>query len=58
MHDTIAAISTPFGEGAIALLRISGSRAISIADEIFQGKTKPSQCEPRLQQFGKILLWE
>ena len=43
MHDTIAAISTPFGEGAIALLRISGARAVSIADEIFHGKTKPSQ---------------
>ena len=55
MHDTIAAISTPFGEGAIALLRISGARAISIADEIFHGKTKPSASAPRLQQFGKIL---
>ena len=28
-HDTIAAISTPAGEGAIALVRISGEDAIS-----------------------------
>jgi len=54
MHDTIAAISTPFGEGAIALLRLSGARAVSIADEIFLGKTKPSASAPHLQRFGKI----
>jgi tRNA modification GTPase len=54
MNDTIAAISTPFGEGAVALLRVSGARAVAIADEIFRGKTKPSQSSPRVQQFGKI----
>ena len=30
MQDTIAAISTPFGEGAIAVLRLSGPRALEI----------------------------
>ncbi|MGB2993854.1 MAG: tRNA uridine-5-carboxymethylaminomethyl(34) synthesis GTPase MnmE, partial [Paenisporosarcina sp.] len=34
--DTIAAISTPMGEGAIAIVRLSGSDAISIADQIFR----------------------
>lgn len=34
--DTIAAISTPIGEGGIGIVRISGSRAIEIASEIFQ----------------------
>jgi tRNA modification GTPase len=34
--DTIAAISTPMGEGAIAIVRLSGSEAISIADQIFR----------------------
>ncbi|MEW9053341.1 MAG: tRNA uridine-5-carboxymethylaminomethyl(34) synthesis GTPase MnmE [Neobacillus sp.] len=33
--DTIAAISTPMGEGAIAIVRLSGDDAISIADRIF-----------------------
>ena len=33
--DTIAAISTPLGEGAIAIVRLSGSNAISIANQIF-----------------------
>lgn len=34
--DTIAAISTPSGEGAIAIVRISGPEAIPIADRLFQ----------------------
>ncbi len=34
--DTIAAISTPMGEGAIAIVRLSGDEAIQIADRIFR----------------------
>lgn len=33
--DTIAAISTPMGEGAIAIVRLSGDQAVEIADRIF-----------------------
>lgn len=33
--DTIAAISTPMGEGAIAIVRLSGDEAYRIIDEIF-----------------------
>lgn len=35
MSDTIAAISTPAGSGGISVIRISGSRAVQIADSIF-----------------------
>lgn len=35
--DTIAAISTPMGEGAIAIVRLSGDEAIVIADKLFKG---------------------
>lgn len=35
--DTIAAISTPMGEGAIAIVRLSGEDAIEIAGKLFQG---------------------
>ena len=41
--DTIAAISTPAGEGAIALVRVSGANSIDVADKIFRGKEKPSR---------------
>lgn len=33
--DTIAAISTPMGEGAIAIVRLSGEESFRIIDEIF-----------------------
>jgi len=36
--DTIAAISTPMGEGAIAIVRLSGDEAIDIANRVFKGK--------------------
>ncbi|MED1742013.1 tRNA uridine-5-carboxymethylaminomethyl(34) synthesis GTPase MnmE [Bacillus swezeyi] len=35
--DTIAAISTPMGEGAIAIVRMSGPEALSIADKVYKG---------------------
>jgi tRNA modification GTPase len=35
-HDTIVALATPSGAGAIAIVRISGTEAINIADEVFQ----------------------
>ncbi|RKJ70833.1 hypothetical protein D7X33_22785, partial [Butyricicoccus sp. 1XD8-22] len=35
-YDTIAAISTPMGEGAIAIVRLSGDEAVQITDKIFQ----------------------
>lgn len=36
--DTIAAIATPLGEGAIGIVRLSGTEAFSIANRIFRGK--------------------
>ncbi len=35
-EDTIAAISTPPGVGGIAMIRISGDSAVTMADKIFQ----------------------
>ena len=52
--DTIAAISTPAGEGAIALIRVSGVDAIAVADKIFRGKEKPSRFASHVQHFGEI----
>ena len=53
--ETIAAISTPAGEGAIALIRVSGVDAIAVADKIFRGKEKPSRFPSHVQHFGEIL---
>ena len=38
MEDTIVAISTSLGVGAIAIVRLSGSNAIEIVNNIFKGK--------------------
>lgn len=53
--DTIAAIATPFGEGAVALLRLSGPDAVAVADSVFRGKIAPARMEPRRQEFGRIV---
>jgi tRNA modification GTPase len=55
MNDTIAAISTPIGEGAIAVIRMSGPQAVVIADGIFAGKASVSAFAPRMQHFGAIM---
>ena len=54
-RDTIAAISTPTGEGAIALVRVSGADSIAVADKIFRGKEKPSKFASHVQHFGEIV---
>lgn len=46
-QDTIAAISTPMGEGAIAIVRLSGDEAVMIADKVFQSpNSKKLQEQP------------
>lgn len=37
-NDTIAAIATKLGVGAISIIRISGKDAISLVNKIFEGK--------------------
>ncbi len=51
--DTIAAISTPLGEGAIGIVRLSGSEAIAIADKVFTGKSL-ANCHSHTLNCGHI----
>ena len=55
--DTIAAVASPFGEGAIALLRVSGPDALRIADRVcrLRGQRQPSGGEPRRLERAKLL---
>jgi len=53
--ETIAAISTPVGEGAIALVRISGADAIALADRVYRGHEKPSEFPSQSQRLGQIV---
>jgi tRNA modification GTPase len=53
LTDTIVALSTPPGLGAIAVIRLSGSHAIEIADGIFVGKKLTSQ-STHTAHFGRL----
>jgi tRNA modification GTPase len=53
LHDTIAAIATPPGEGAIGIIRLSGSNAVSIVNTIFSGRDLLQQ-KTHTIHFGRI----
>ena len=52
--DTISAIATPLGEGAIGIVRISGTDAVAIANRIFQGKNLET-VDSHTLNYGHIL---
>lgn len=54
MKDTITAISTSLGVGAISIIRISGNDAINIANSIFKGKDL-SKVESHTINYGHII---
>jgi tRNA modification GTPase len=54
VSETIAAISTPQGEGAIALIRLSGPEAVAVVDGVFHGKRRVVEMESHRQHFGAI----
>lgn len=54
MNNTIAAISTPIGNGGIAVIRISGAEAVTIADKVFRGKGKLSDAPSHTVHYGFI----
>ena len=54
IDGTIVAIATPVGEGAIALLRVSGAEAIDTVSRLFHGHTPPQKMESRRSYLGEI----
>lgn len=52
--DTIAAISTPIGEGGISIVRLSGEDAIEIASKIFKGRNL-KQVPTHTIHYGHII---
>jgi tRNA modification GTPase len=59
-EDTIAAIATPLGEGGLAVVRVSGTRAMAIADASFlpvgPSSLKPSAAASHTIHYGKIVM--
>jgi tRNA modification GTPase len=54
LNDTICALATAGGVGAIGVIRISGIDAIKIVNEIFKGKNLQQQ-QTHTVHFGKII---
>lgn len=52
--DTITSISTPMGEGAIGIVRLSGPQAIGIGDKLYKGKKKLSEVNTHTINYGHI----
>jgi tRNA modification GTPase len=53
-EETIIALATPPGIGAIAVIRISGSESINAIDHIFSGKQRVKDAKSHTIQYGKI----
>ena len=54
MNDTIAAISTTLGVGAISIIRVSGNDAISIVNKIYKGNDL-NKVESHTINYGHII---
>ncbi len=54
-EDTIVALATPPGIGAISVIRLSGSKSIEITDSIFSGKGKLSDAPTHTIHYGNII---
>jgi tRNA modification GTPase len=53
--DTIAAISTPMGEGAIAIVRLSGPKAVATADRVYRGANRLTDVPTHTIHYGKLV---
>ncbi len=55
MEDTIAAVATAYGEGGIGIIRISGEKALSILEDVFEFAGETSQIVNRRMTYGRIV---
>lgn len=54
-NDTIVALATPVGEGAISIIRISGDTSIEKVDSIFDGKINLRKAKTHTLHYGNII---
>lgn len=54
MNDTICAISTPYGIGGIAVVRVSGPDAVAIVQPLFHGKRPLCEAKAGSVLYGNI----
>ena len=54
-EDTIVAIATPAGVGAISIVRISGTKSFVVTDKFFNGKIKIENAASHTLHYGSII---
>ena len=54
MNTTVCAISTPYGSGGIAVIRVSGESAIQIVDSLFYGRKSLMEAAAYTVHYGEI----
>ena len=52
--STICAISSPYGMGGVALIRVSGPQAVPVVDSLFQANHSLAEAKPNSIHFGRI----
>ncbi len=52
--STICAISSPYGMGGVALIRVSGPQAVPVVDSLFQANHPLAEAKPNSIHFGRI----
>ena len=55
MEDTIAAVATPYGEGGIGIIRISGEDALDILNDIFEPANRERGIVSRMMTYGTVV---
>ena len=55
LHDTIAAVSTPYGKGGIAVIRISGENTAAVLQGCFTTSGPNPVDNPRRACFGTVM---
>lgn len=53
--DTICAISTPYGTGGIAVVRVSGNEAVALCDTLFRGRKRLTDVPANSVCYGSLV---
>ncbi len=56
-EELIAAVATPFGEGALGIVRLSGAGCLDALEKVFRpaGRLSLRESEPGRQRFGRVV---
>ena len=57
LTDTIVALATPRGQGALGIVRLSGAESLRLAGQVFRGKKNFARVVPRSAMCSWLEEW-